>query len=163
MTCPVQIALYQPDIAQNVGTIIRTAVCWGVPVHLIEPMGFVWNEPRMKRAGMDYLDQADITRHTGWAAFQQWQKEQGKRAPGENRQRLVALTTKGAENLPDFTFMPGDILLFGRESAGLPSDVHAVCDGRVRIPMVENVRSINLAQSAAVATYTALAQLGGLA
>lgn len=148
----VEIILFQTDIAQNMGSIMRTATCWGVPVHLIEPMGFIWNEPKMRRAGMDYLDRATYTRHMSWQKY----------LDGKPQGRLVALTTKGSESLLDFTFEPGDRLIFGRESAGLPDDVVALADARVRIPMREGERSMNVAQSCAVATFEALRQLDNL-
>ena len=149
----VQIVLYQPDIAQNVGSIIRTAVCFGVPVHLIEPMGFPWHAAKFKRAGMDYIDRAQITRHMSWAQFM---------AAKPAAARLVALTTKGSTALPDFTFTVDDWLLFGRESAGLPDEVHEQAAARVRIPMAAGERSMNLAQSCAITSYTALAQIAAL-
>jgi len=145
-----EIVLYQPDIAQNVGSIIRMAVCFGLPVHLIEPMGFPFNEAKFKRAGMDYLDRAKLTRHKSWEHFLEAKPAQS---------RLVALTTKGSTLLPEFQFKAGDYLLFGRESAGLPEFVHTLCEGRVRIPMVKGERSINLAQSCAITCYQAQQQL----
>lgn len=147
---PISIALYQPDIAQNVGSIIRMAVCFGLPIHLIEPMGFPFNEAKFKRAGMDYIDRANLTRHKSWEHFL---------ATKPPESRLVALTTKASTLLSHFTFEVGDYLLFGRESAGLPDSVHNLCKGRVRIPMVEGERSINLAQSCAIAAFEAQRQL----
>ena len=143
-----RIVLYQPDIAQNVGSIIRTAVCFGLEVHLIEPMGFAWNEAKMQRAGMDYLERAKVTRHTSWQSFM----------ASKDSARLVALTTKGSESLEKFAFRENDYLLFGRESAGLPEEVHAKADARVRIPMAEGERSMNLAQSCAIVSFEALRQ-----
>ncbi len=141
-----QIVLYQTDIAQNVGSILRMAVCFGVPVHLIEPMGFVWDDSKFKRSGMDYIDRANITRHNSWQHFMD-NKGEG---------RLVALTTKGSTPLPNFTFADDDYLLFGRESAGLPDSVHQQCDERVIIPMQKGERSLNIAQSCAIVTYQSL-------
>ena len=143
-----RIVLYQPDIAQNVGAIIRTAVCFGLEVHLIEPMGFAWNEPKMQRAGMDYLERAQITRHKSWQDF----------LAVKDAARLVALTTKGSTSLENFTFRQDDYLLFGRESAGLPEEVHAKANARVRIPMAEGERSMNLAQSCAIVSFEAMRQ-----
>ena len=147
-----RLVLYQPDIAQNVGSIIRTAVCFGLEVHLIEPMGFPWNEPKMRRAGMDYLERAQVVRHPDWQSFM----------GGKDSGRLVALTTKGSESLAVFTFKPNDYLLFGRESAGLPDSVHKQTDARVRIPMAKGERSMNLAQSCAIVGFEALRQTGEL-
>lgn len=144
----IQIALFQTDIAQNFGAIARTTVCLGADLHVIEPLGFVWNEAKMRRAGMDYLDRANITRHMSWQKFTE-NRPQG---------RLVAITKFGSTTLADFTFKPNDTLLFGRESAGLPDDVVAVCDARVRIPMLAGERSLNLAQTCAITLYEALAQ-----
>lgn len=143
-----RIILFQSDIAQNVGSIIRTAVCFGMEVHLIEPLGFAWNEGKMKRAGMDYLERAEVTRHVSWEAFL------GAKDDG----RIVALTTKGSDSLEKFTFQKNDYLLFGRESAGLPEGVHNQADARVRIPMAEGERSMNLAQSCAIVSFEALRQ-----
>ena len=150
MTAPLHIALFEPDIPQNTGAVLRTAACLGVPVHVIEPCGFVMTDTRLKRAGMDYLDHLELTRHASWSAFR-------AAAPGG---RLVLLTTKGAEGLPGFAFRPGDVLLFGRESAGVPEEVHAAADARLRIPMAPGTRSLNLATSAAMVLALALNQLG---
>ena len=148
---PMRIALYQPDIAQNTGTILRLAACFGVPVDVIEPTGFPWNDSRFRRAGMDYRDIAQVTRHMSWNAFL------AAREPG----RLVLLTTKAESSPYDFSFAPGDTLLFGRESAGVPDDVHRMCDARLRIPMVAEARSLNVAVTAALALGEALRQCGG--
>jgi tRNA (cytidine/uridine-2'-O-)-methyltransferase len=147
-----QVCLYQPEIAQNVGAVIRTCVCFGRPVHLVEPMGFVWDEPRMRRAGMDYLERAALTRHKSWAHF----------AEATPNGRLVALTKFADATLDTFTFAPDDILLFGNEGHGLPPDVHAAAHARVRIPMVAGERSLNLAQSVAMALFTGLMKTGQL-
>lgn len=144
----IQIALYQTDIAQNFGAIARTTVCFGAGLHVIEPLGFVWNEAKMRRAGMDYLDRAQIARHLSWDKFTE-NRPQG---------RLIAITKFGDSSLPAFTFEKDDILLFGRESAGLPDNVVAACDVRLRIPMRVGERSLNLAQSCAITLYTALQQ-----
>ncbi|MEQ9560424.1 MAG: tRNA (cytidine(34)-2'-O)-methyltransferase [Rhodospirillales bacterium] len=150
MPAPVEIALYEPDIPQNTGAVMRTAACLGVALHIIEPCGFVLSDTRMKRSGMDYLDHLEMRRHVSWAAFR----------GGLADRRLVLLTTAADARLPDFRFRAGDILLFGRESAGVPDDVHAAADARVRIPLVPGTRSLNLAASAAMVLATALGQLG---
>lgn len=142
------IALYQTDIAQNFGAICRTCTGFGVPLHVIEPTGFTWNDPKMKRAGMDYLERVDITRHKSWDRFQA-DKPQG---------RVVLITTDGDIMLDKFQAEPNDIYLFGRESAGVPSEVHQAADVRVRIPMVDGERSFNLAQSAAMVIFEAYRQ-----
>jgi len=142
--------LYQPDIPQNTGSVIRTATCFGVGMDLVEPMGFVWDEKRIRRAGMDYLEHADVVRHASWQAYRTTQ-------PADSR--LVLLTTQGAERLDEFRFQPGDRLLFGRESAGVPPDVHQAADARVIIPMVPAMRSINVAVSVGIVMAEALRQL----
>lgn len=146
----IEIALYQPDIAQNVGTIIRTAVALNMPVHVMEPMGFVWDEPKMRRAGMDYLVRADVSRHHSFSVFHESVKKRGK--------RVVLLTTKGATDIREFKFEKDDVILFGRESAGVPDDVHEISDARVVIPMVEGERSMNIAISCGIAAFEALKQ-----
>jgi tRNA (cytidine/uridine-2'-O-)-methyltransferase len=145
-----RIALYQPDIAGNVGTILRLAACMGVGVDLIEPMGFAFGDRAMARAGMDYAGQADVTRHADWGAFE-------AQASG----RLVLLTTRAAVPLPATRFAADDVLLFGSEGAGVPDDVHACADLRVTIPMRAGFRSLNVAVSAAIALGEALRQTGG--
>ena len=145
-----RIALYQPDIPQNTGTILRMAVCFGLPVDIIEPCGFIWNSKELKRAGMDYLDKVDVTRHMAWETF--LQANQGK--------RLVLLTTKASVPYTDFKFQEDDILLFGRESAGVPDNVHNTVNARIRIPMKPDERSLNLALSCAMATSEAMRQVG---
>jgi tRNA (cytidine/uridine-2'-O-)-methyltransferase len=146
-----RIALYQPDIPQNTGTILRLAACFGVPVDIIEPAGFPWDDAKLRRAGMDYRELAAIARHVSWTAFH------AARGPG----RLVLLTTKARSSPYDFAFAPDDTLLLGRESAGVPDDVHDACDARLRIPMVAGVRSLNVAVAAALALGEALRQCGG--
>lgn len=149
-----QIVLYQTDMAQNFGTVVRTAVTLGVKVHVIEPLGFVWDEPKMRRAGMDYLDRADIIRHKSWNKFLETE--------GENIGRLVALTTKGSEPLSGFKPLENDYYIFGQESAGLPEHIHAMCPARILIPMVEGERSMNLAVSAGIVMYDTLNKLNTL-
>ncbi len=146
-----RIALYQPDIPQNTGTILRLAACLGVGVDVIEPCGFVWDDRRLRRAGMDYLDLAQLRRHGSWADFQ------ADRRPG----RLVLLSTRAESAHLAFPFRQDDILLLGRESAGVPDAVHAAADHRLRIPLVEGARSLNVALAAAVVLGEALRQTGG--
>jgi tRNA (cytidine/uridine-2'-O-)-methyltransferase len=146
----VRIALFEPDIAPNVGTILRLAACLGVGVDVIEPCGFVWSEPKLRRAGMDYLDQVDLQRHTSWQRY----------IDAARPKRLVLMTTRGATRLPEFAFADGDTLLLGRESAGVPDDVHAAADARVAIPLMPGMRSLNVAVAAAIALGEALRQLG---
>ncbi|MEQ1937967.1 tRNA (cytidine(34)-2'-O)-methyltransferase [Mesorhizobium sp. CN5-321] len=146
-----RIALYQPDIAGNTGTILRFAACMGIAVDIIEPAGFDLSDRNLRRAGMDYLEMAALTRHVDWDAFQQWRIAQ--------RRRLVLMTTKSALPYTDFAFGVADILLFGRESAGAPNKVHEAADTRVTIPMPGGGRSLNLALSVAMATGEAMRQL----
>ncbi|PYE87112.1 tRNA (cytidine/uridine-2'-O-)-methyltransferase [Phyllobacterium leguminum] len=146
-----RIALYQPDIPGNTGTILRMAACLGIGVDIIEPAGFDISDRALRRAGMDYLEQAALTRHLDWAAFEAWRKREGR--------RLVLFSTKGAEPYTRFTFNPGDVLLFGRESSGVPDHVHEGADARLLIPMVETARSLNLALTAAMAAGEAMRQL----
>lgn len=146
-----KIALYQPDIPQNTGTILRTAACLGVGVDVIEPCGFVFSDKHLKRAGMDYLDLAQVERHVSWTAFQ------AKRQAEEGR-RLVLLTTKGAVPYTDFEFRDNDVLLLGSESTGVPEDVHHAVDSRVLIPMEEGARSLNVAIAGAMVLGEALRQ-----
>jgi len=145
-----RMALYQPDIAGNVGAVMRTAACLGVGLDLIEPMGFQWDDKRVARAAMDYIDHVSVTRHVDWSAF-----------AGQVAGRIVLSTTRGATPLHDFAFRPDDVLLFGRESAGVPEDVHARADARVVIPMAPGVRSMNLSVSAGIVVAEALRQTGG--
>lgn len=144
-----RIALYQPDQAGNVGTILRLAACLATPVDIIEPCGFPWGDKALKRAGMDYAEIANVARHPDWAAFE-------RRLQG----RLVLFTTAGAIRLPEACFAPGDTLLFGSESRGAPEAVHEQADMRVRIPQVEGTRSLNLAVAAGIGLAEALRQTG---
>ena len=148
-TC--HIALYQPDIAGNTGTILRLAACVGAMVHIIEPAGFDISDRNLKRAGMDYLEMAALTRHLDWQAFEHWRI-------GEKR-RLVLLTTKAEQSYTDFSFKHDDILLFGRESAGVPQSVHDASDARLTIQMQQGTRSLNLALSVAMVAGEAIRQL----
>lgn len=150
MTSDLRIALYQPDIPGNTGTILRLAACLGIAVDIVEPAGFDLSDRALKRAGMDYLEAAVLTRHVNWTAFQAWRAATGR--------RLVLATTKAALPYTDERFRPDDILLFGRESAGVPDTVHESADARILIPMVEGRRSLNVAVSAAMIAGEALRQ-----
>lgn len=145
-----QIALYQPDIPQNTGTILRLCACLGVPAHIIEPAGFPISDRLLRRAGMDYLDHVTWLRHDSWARFEAWRADRGH--------RLLLFTTKGATSYLDFDYAPNDILLFGRESAGVPETVAEVADARLLIPLQPGLRSLNVAMAAAMATGEALRQ-----
>lgn len=148
----VSLALYQPDIPQNAGSLFRTAACFGVPVHVIEPCGFVLSDTKMRRAGMDYMAHVQLTRHQSWDSYQR------ERPPG----RLVLLTTKGDATLPGFAFERSDTLLLGRESAGVPDDVHEMADARVQLAMQGGLRSMNVAVCGGIALFEALRQLRAL-
>jgi tRNA (cytidine/uridine-2'-O-)-methyltransferase len=145
-----RIALYQPDIPQNTGTILRLCACLDVEAHIIEPAGFPISDRNFRRAGMDYLDQVKIVRHDSWSHFAQWRTDNGH--------RLVLFTTKGAVPYLDHRYSTDDILLFGRESAGVPDDVAAAADARVVIPIRKDLRSLNIAMAAAMALGEALRQ-----
>jgi tRNA (cytidine/uridine-2'-O-)-methyltransferase len=145
-----RIALFQPDIAGNVGTILRLAACMDVGVDLIEPMGFAWSDRALARAGMDYAASADVVRHVDWAAFE-------AQVPA----RLVLLTTKAAVRLPEARFAADDVLLMGSEGAGVPDNVHQRADYRVRIPIQAGMRSLNVAVASALALGEALRQTEG--
>jgi tRNA (cytidine/uridine-2'-O-)-methyltransferase len=145
-----QIALYQPDIPQNTGTILRLCACLDVTAHIIEPAGFPVSDRHFRRAGMDYLDQVTITRHDSWAKFEQWRLDKAH--------RLVLFTTKAAGGYLDYRFETADILLFGRESAGVPDAVAAAADAKVAIPIKPGLRSLNVAMAAAMALGEALRQ-----
>ncbi len=145
-----RLALHQPDIAQNTGTIIRLGACLGLPVDIIEPAGFAWSERRFRRAGMDYLDRAEICRHLDFESFE--------RACRESASRIVLMTTKAETPYVGFHFRPGDVLLFGSEGAGVPEAVHARADARLVVPMEPGLRSINVALTAAMVAGEALRQ-----
>ncbi|MCA1967993.1 unnamed protein product [Ciceribacter sp. T2.26MG-112.2] len=145
-----RIALYQPDIPGNTGTILRLAACLGLGVDIIEPAGFDISDRNLKRAGMDYLANVSLVRHVNFDRFEEWRRESGR--------RLVLASTRAAERYTDFAYRPDDILLFGRESAGVPETVHDRADARIIIPMVEGQRSINVAMSAAMIAGEALRQ-----
>lgn len=146
-----RLACYQPEIAGNMGAILRLSACFGIGVDVIEPCGFIWSDARMRRAGMDYVQHVDVVRHAGWDAFRE-----------DAQGRIVLLTTKGETRLPDFGFASGDVLFLGRESAGVPAEVAAACDAAVRIPLLPQVRSLNISVAAGIALAEALRQTGGL-
>jgi tRNA (cytidine/uridine-2'-O-)-methyltransferase len=142
-----RLALYQPDIPQNAGALMRLCACLGVAMDIIEPCGFLLSDRNFRRAGMDYREGVDLARHPSWEKFQEQQSG-----------RLVLLTTKAALPFSQFTFLPGDILMVGRESAGVPEDVHKAADARLLIPMRPGMRSLNVAQAAAMVLGEALRQ-----
>jgi tRNA (cytidine/uridine-2'-O-)-methyltransferase len=144
-----RLALYQPDQAGNVGTIMRLAACLATPLDLIEPLGFPWGDRALKRAGMDYAEIANVTRHADWTAFE-----------AALTGRLVLFTTAGAVRLPEARFESGDVLLFGSESRGVPAAVHARAGLRERIPQVDGTRSLNLAVAAGIGVAEAVRQAG---
>jgi tRNA (cytidine/uridine-2'-O-)-methyltransferase len=148
------LALYEPDIPQNTGTILRLCACLGVGAHLIEPAGFPISDRHFRRSGMDYLDQVSIERHASFAAFDEWRRRENL--------RLVLFSTRAATPYLGHAFGPADILLFGRESAGVPDHVHNAADARLLIPMRPGLRSINVAMAAAMALGEALRQTGGV-
>jgi tRNA (cytidine/uridine-2'-O-)-methyltransferase len=144
-----QVALYEPDIAQNTGTILRLCACLGVIAHIIEPAGFPVSDRAFRRAGMDYLDQGTLRRHDSWAAFDAWRRAE--------KLRLVLLTTRAPTSYLDHRYR-NDVLLFGRESSGVPEAVHAAADARVTIPMRPGLRSLNVAMACAMVVGEALRQ-----
>ncbi|HEY7689009.1 MAG TPA: tRNA (cytidine(34)-2'-O)-methyltransferase [Dongiaceae bacterium] len=148
-----RLALFEPDIPQNAGTLLRLAACLGVAVDVIEPCGFVFSDSRLRRAGLDYLDAAERLHHSSWDAFQQ------NRRGGSGR--LLLLTTSGDAAYTDFKFATGDTILVGRESAGVPPAVHAAADARLLVPMRPGLRSINVAVAGAMVVGEALRQLKG--
>jgi tRNA (cytidine/uridine-2'-O-)-methyltransferase len=145
-----RLALYEPDIPQNCGTILRLCACLGVSVDIIEPCGFQLYDRRLRRAGLDYLAAVDLSRHESWTAFQ-------RRSPG----RLLLLTTKAEQSYLDFPFEAGDVILLGRETAGVPEEVHSAANARLKIPMRTGQRSINVALAAAMVLGEALRQTKG--
>jgi tRNA (cytidine/uridine-2'-O-)-methyltransferase len=147
-----QIALFQPDIPQNTGTILRLCACLDVMAHIIEPAGFPVSDRHFRRAGMDYLDQVTIMRHDSWPKFEQWRSDGGY--------RLILFTTKGACSYLDYRYDAADILLFGRESAGVPDDIVNASDARLVIPIKPGLRSLNVAMASAMALGEALRQTG---
>ena len=149
-----RLALYQPDIPQNTGTMLRLAACLGVAVEIIEPAGFDVSDRHLRRSGLDYLDHVAITRHRSYAAFDAWRREAGI--------RLVLATTQGSVPYTAHVFRDGDCLMVGRESAGVPEAVHADADARVMIPMRAGMRSLNVAVAAGMILGEGLRQLGSL-
>jgi tRNA (cytidine/uridine-2'-O-)-methyltransferase len=145
-----QIALFQPDIPQNTGTILRLCACLDVAAHIIEPAGFPVSDRHFRRAGMDYLDHVSLMRHDSWSKFEQWRDEAGY--------RLILFTTKAAGSYLDYRYGADDILLFGRESAGVTAEVAAAADARLAIPIKPGLRSLNIAMSVAMALGEALRQ-----
>jgi tRNA (cytidine/uridine-2'-O-)-methyltransferase len=146
-----RLTLFQPDIPQNTGALIRLGACFGVPLDIIEPCGFLWSDAKLKRAGMDYLEHAEVVRHASWATFLEAR-------PG---MRLVLLTTKADTAYANFAFHPDDVLLLGRESEGVPDFVHMRADARLRIPLRAPMRSLNVSQAGAIVLAEALRQTGG--
>jgi tRNA (cytidine/uridine-2'-O-)-methyltransferase len=147
----IRLVLFQPDIPQNAGAMMRLSACMGISLDLVEPCGFPLDDQRMRRAGMDYLPLLDMVRHSSWESF--------RKTPGG---RLVLLTTSGEMSHADFAFRPDDRIVVGRESAGVPIEVHQGVDARIRIPMRPGIRSINVAQAAAIGVAEALRQTGQL-
>jgi len=148
-----RLALFEPDIPQNTGALIRLGACLGVTVEIIEPCGFLLSDRQFRRAGMDYLELADVVRHTSWDAWRASHRELGG--------RLVLLTSKGSVPYTDFAFSPDDTLMLGRESAGVPAEVHDAADARLRIPLMRGLRSLNVAQAGAMVLGEALRQTNG--
>jgi tRNA (cytidine/uridine-2'-O-)-methyltransferase len=149
-----RLALYQPDIPQNAGTILRLCACLGVEAHIIEPSGFPTTDRAFRRAGMDYLDAVVIVRHRSWRDFADWRDQA--------RHRLILFTTTASVSYLDYRYQADDILLFGRESAGVADEVHEAADASVRIPLREGMRSLNVAVAAAIAVGESLRQTGGM-
>jgi tRNA (cytidine/uridine-2'-O-)-methyltransferase len=145
-----RIALYEPDIPQNAGTILRLAACLGAEAHIIEPAGFPVTDRAFRRAGMDYLDQVSISRHASWQAFDQWRRSAGA--------RLILFTTRASVSYLDHQYRSDDVLLFGRESAGVPDHVHDAADARLVIPIRPGLRSLNVAVACAMALGEAMRQ-----
>ena len=149
-----RIALYQPDIPQNTGNIFRLGACLGVSVDIIEPTGFIFDDKKFKRSAMDYIDHIDYKKHIDWQQFYDWSQEK--------KYRLILMTTKAEQSFYEFKFHSSDILLFGRESAGVPDNIHQIVDHRLTIPMKEGVRSINLSSSVALVLGEGLRQTNNI-
>jgi tRNA (cytidine/uridine-2'-O-)-methyltransferase len=148
-----RLALFQPDIPQNLGAALRLGACLGVPVDVIEPCGFPLSDRSLRRAAMDYADQAELVRHASWLEFLE--------NPARSHGRLVLFTTRGALPFQSFRFQSDDVLMFGRESAGVPLEVHEAADARLFIPLTLGARSLNVVTAAAMALGEALRQTGG--
>ena len=146
------IALFEPDIPQNAGTILRLGACLGVPVHFIGPAAFNASERGFRRAGLDYIDHATLVSHVSFATFEEWRRAEGR--------RIVLLSTKAETGYLDFAFLPGDVLLAGRESSGVPEAVHQAADASVRVPMRPGLRSLNVAVAVAMVLGEGLRQEG---
>lgn len=146
------IALYQPDIPQNTGTLLRLAACLDVTIHLIEPAGFPLSDHALKRAGMDYIERAKLQRHMDWESFREWQLAE--------KRRLILMSTKATRSYTQFPFKKDDIILMGRESSGVPEEVHEIADARLLIPMKNGMRSLNMAVSTGMVLGEALRQTG---
>jgi tRNA (cytidine/uridine-2'-O-)-methyltransferase len=149
-----RIALYAPDIPQNTGTILRLCACLGIEAHIIEPAGFPITDRAFRRAGMDYLDQVALTRHGSFETFEKWRTRE--------RLSLVLFSTRAEQSYLDHVYRADQVLLFGRESAGVPDSVHRAADARLRIPMRPGMRSLNVALAAAIVAGEALRQTNGL-
>lgn len=147
-----QLALYQPDIPQNAGALIRIAACFGVPLHIIEPCGFTFTDKQLRRVSMDYGTLAEVQRHVSWHTFHAHARDADS--------RLILLTTKAAVRHVDFAFNTGDMLLLGQEQAGVPDDVHEAADARVRVAMHADARSLNIAVAGAIVLAEAIRQTG---
>lgn len=152
---PVDLALYQPDIAHNTGTLIRLGACIGTPIHVIHPTGFIFSSKTLRRAGLDYLDEANVVEHVSFSAFDAWRRAAAR--------RLILLTTKASQSAYAAEYHADDIIMVGRESAGVPDEVAEVCDLRVRIPMRLGLRSINVALAATLIVGEAKRQTDGFA
>ena len=149
-----RIALYQPDIPQNTGNIFRLGACLGVSVDIIEPTGFIFDDKKFKRSAMDYIDYIDYKRHIDWQHFYDWSQRE--------KYRLILMTTKAEQSFYEFEFHSSDILLFGRESAGVPDNIHQIVNHRLTIPMKKGVRSINLSSSVALVLGEGLRQTNSI-
>jgi tRNA (cytidine/uridine-2'-O-)-methyltransferase len=147
-----RLALYQPDIAQNAGAILRTCACFGVAAAIIGPTGFPSSDRHFRRAGMDYLNHVTVERHDSWRAFEEWRHRA--------QRRLVLMTTRGAIDHWDFAFAPGDVIMVGRESAGVPDEVHEAADARLRIAIRAPMRSLNVSVAAGIVLSEAIRQIG---
>ena len=149
-----RIALYQPDIPQNTGNIFRLGACLGVSIDIIEPTGFIFDDKKFKRSAMDYINHIDYKKHIDWQYFYDWSQEK--------KYRLILMTTKASQSFYEFEFHSSDTLLFGRESAGVPDNIHQIVDHRLTIPMKEGVRSINLSSSVALVLGEGLRQTNSI-